>query len=348
MHRFLYRIVSSALLVLAVHVGCLALVVNSRDMPIVYNGLSYSNIPIRRPAGGYSLLRYREAERSGPVDVVFIGSSHSYRTFDTAWYAEKGFTSFNLGSTAQSPINSYYLARRYMERLDPSLVVIDVFSEVMRSDGLESLVDHLYNRGVTRDLVRTTAAIGGFRAWNALVGQSVAFHQTDLATRDVSWSARNGTYTPGGFVRREGASSKGMEFETSFRPFSQKQIRHLDRLVRMVVEQGRRCVLVAQPLPRQTLEKIVDYEEFDAMITRIARDHGIEYYDYNSDRGLRADTGVDPWPLELFYDADHFNAKGADAFNPVFFEQLSADGHLAFAVIRDQASPRPASLSPGP
>src|SRR5438477_3987320 len=62
---------------------------------------------------GHTLQRLREVESVGSVDILFIGSSHAYRGFDPRLFAETGLTSFNLGSKAQSPLNSYFLLKHY-------------------------------------------------------------------------------------------------------------------------------------------------------------------------------------------------------------------------------------------
>ena len=73
------------------------------------------------PGGiGFTLERIREAETAGPVDILFVGSSHAYRGFDPRIFAALGFTSFNLGTKAQSPLNTDFLLRRYWPRLQPA------------------------------------------------------------------------------------------------------------------------------------------------------------------------------------------------------------------------------------
>ena len=50
------------------------------------------------------------------VDIIFLGSSHAYRAFDPDIFQNHGFSSFNLGSSSQSPLNSYFLMKKYIQK----------------------------------------------------------------------------------------------------------------------------------------------------------------------------------------------------------------------------------------
>ncbi|MFQ5607599.1 MAG: hypothetical protein ACE5GA_06610, partial [Candidatus Zixiibacteriota bacterium] len=74
-----------------------------------------------------SLQRFREIEGARDVDILFLGSSHSYASFDPRVFSESALSSFNMGSASQSPLNTYSLLKRYYERLNPKVVVYEVY-----------------------------------------------------------------------------------------------------------------------------------------------------------------------------------------------------------------------------
>ena len=43
--------------------------------------------------------RIKDIRNYHDVDILFLGSSHSYRTFDTRFYEARGYSCFNLGSS---------------------------------------------------------------------------------------------------------------------------------------------------------------------------------------------------------------------------------------------------------
>src|SRR5690606_36447324 len=95
-------------------------------------------------AGGYTKTRLNEAEHMGNVDVLVLGSSHAYRGFDPRIFQKNNVKIFNLGTSAQSPIQTEYVVKRYIEKLNPKVVLFEVSYLSFSSDGLESTLD-FYN-----------------------------------------------------------------------------------------------------------------------------------------------------------------------------------------------------------
>ena len=52
---------------------------------------------------GHLYSRVKDAEKIKNPDILFIGSSHSYRGFDTRVFQKHGIKAFNLGSSSQTP-----------------------------------------------------------------------------------------------------------------------------------------------------------------------------------------------------------------------------------------------------
>ena len=53
---------------------------------------------------GHLCSRIKDIRNYHDVDILFLGSSHSYRTFDTRTYEAAGYHCFNLGSSIQTPM----------------------------------------------------------------------------------------------------------------------------------------------------------------------------------------------------------------------------------------------------
>lgn len=311
MQRFVVKTIAMAAVALTAHVGLVALLANTVHDPIVTNGRAFTSVPLQRPVTGYSLLRFREVEDFGRADVVVVGSSHAYRSFDTAWLGDRGVRAFNLGSTSQVPVVSARLLERYLEPLDPDVVIVDVYSEVMRLSGTESLVDLLRNRGVTPDLVRAAADLGTIEAWNAVLVHATSVDTWHVDQRDVEQTSNNGIYVAGGFVRRERLRREDRDFRDVPGPFADSQIEGLARIARLVEQSGRRLVFVATPLPYATLAQIDDYDVFRSIVSDVASAHDATFLDFNGEASVP--ELHDP---ALYFDADHLNARGVDAFMP--------------------------------
>src|SRR5688572_15501507 len=70
------------------------------------------NIPFLKGVYGHYHSRAVEAKDYGSVDILVLGSSLAYRGIDPRVFSKKGIRIFNLGSTAQTPIQSVCLAKQ--------------------------------------------------------------------------------------------------------------------------------------------------------------------------------------------------------------------------------------------
>jgi len=77
------------------------------------------------------------------VDILFLGSSHSYRGFNPQYFS--GYKTFNLGSSAQTPIQTNLLLKRYLHQLNPKTIVYEVYPISLSIDGVESSSDIIAN-----------------------------------------------------------------------------------------------------------------------------------------------------------------------------------------------------------
>ena len=68
---------------------------------------------------GHLNSRVKDIRNYHNVDILFLGSSHCYRTFDTRFYNANGYTCFNLGSSNQTPIQTYILLSQYLDSINP-------------------------------------------------------------------------------------------------------------------------------------------------------------------------------------------------------------------------------------
>ena len=90
---------------------------------------------------GHNYLRLQEVRQTSNVDLLFLGSSHAYRGFDTRIFRASNYKAFNLGSSSQTPVQTRVLLERYLENLNPKLVVYEVNPIMFYSDGVESTIN---------------------------------------------------------------------------------------------------------------------------------------------------------------------------------------------------------------
>lgn len=155
--------------------------------------------------GGNDFLytKSHEAESIGPVDVLFIGSSHAYRTFDPRVFDRYGVSTFNLGSSNQSPLQSEVLLHKLLDKLNPRLVVFEVHPDIMDLDGVEAALYQVCNVKPSWRMLPMVLRTKNMKVWCTSV---YAFIHNTISPEFYSFveSENDGNHYVGrGFVERE-------------------------------------------------------------------------------------------------------------------------------------------------
>ena len=91
------------------------------------------------------------------VDVMFLGSSHAFTSFDTGLlWRENGIASFVLGGPVQPMWNTYYVLREVLKTQTPKLIVLEGFSTVVEIQYQEDpyVIKNLYGMHWSRNKVK--------------------------------------------------------------------------------------------------------------------------------------------------------------------------------------------------
>ncbi len=280
------------------------------------------------PGGrGFALQRYRDIENYRDVDMVFLGSSHCYRTYDTRIYEKFGYKTFNMGTTGQTPLNSYYLLKGYFDQLHPKLVIFDINYRVINRDGLECFYDLSQNIDYFPEMLDMAFAIKNFHAINGAVSKWL-LDITDTAPEFHQKKCKEDFYVPGGYVEfKKGAIVKKASFEAEAvrsKTIKRKskiiaprkeQLDYITKTIQFVKSKNAQIILITKPEPASNLEVIVNYNNFSRQITQLAARNNVQYVDFN----------FIPLPVELhkqFYDKEYLNSQGVEIFNPILIRLL--------------------------
>lgn len=288
-----------------------------------------SAINLKNTTGGFghSLPRFNEAKEVRDVDVLFIGSSHAYRGFDTRVFEDNGVSAFNLGSSNQTPINSLNILRKYDDNITPKRLVIEVYWGALRNgDGNESTIDISSNTNVNFDIARmavTTRTVEGINSTFAnLLLQTFDTQRLDNSRQqDITLD----TYIPGGFVETVRMQRRELDFPEFEVRYSDKQIEHLEQIITSAQNNGIEVTLVRTPVSRELVESITNFDEMTDEIDMIADRHAIDFLDFNREEVL------DDLDLSLgvhFYDRDHLTQAGVEIFNDSLFQQMEQLGYF--------------------
>ncbi len=259
------------------------------------------------------------------IDVLFLGSSHCYRSFDPKIFdGETGIRSMNMGSSAQTPLTSYYVLKEVLETQKPKLLVMEIYWKSFVKDKKHEFTNVTYNfENMRWGPHRIRLFLSGYTLENVLKLCVQSFHYRlgfdntirHFMGKNVSW-ATGDYYNGRGYVLNPNiATFEELNEANQFKGTLLKvddlkpvYVRYLKKIVELCRSRNIPIVFVTAPLPPTTLGMIGQYEVIHNFFMSIAQSFGIVYMDYN----------VEPYKLGLddsyFRDDNHLNVSGVDVF----------------------------------
>lgn len=279
-----------------------------------------SRNPVQPGEFGFTLERLSEVETYRDIDILFLGSSHCYRTFDTRFFAENGLKTFNLGTTGQTPLNGFYLMKRHFDRLRPQLVVIELYYKVMDRDGLESLYDLSINSTYSPEMLEMALSINSPHAINDVLGR-FASDKLDVSPEIEQVDIDGELYVPGGYVRYtkmpapeelQHLNDTTAIAKTDWIP-APEQLDYIGKMIEFAHAQNSKVLLITKPSPPAIRHSLNNPEEPGRQFRAIADKYGVDYINYN---------GLLKYPGELFYDYEYLNQNGILKFNQTLLDTI--------------------------
>jgi len=259
---------------------------------------------------GHTMLRLNEAKKSGPVDILVLGSSHAYRGFDPRIFKNHQLNIFNLGLSSETPLQSYFLLKKYYDQLQPKVVIQEIYPLLLENDGTENNSFLLANEPIDWDLTHLAFSHFNMQNINAWIYGSfrTLFKLNDELNLPVKYG--EDTYVSGGYSQKD-----EIPFDTSktliareYQPLAE-QLAALDSIQRFC--QSKSCSLYFVITPVTSIEKhhILNWSRIVQQIENI---HPI--HDFS-----RLPTLDDTLH---FYDTDHLNQRGVEIFNPILINEI--------------------------
>jgi hypothetical protein len=272
------------------------------------------------PGGKYqSLRRFREAQERGHVDVAFLGPSRAYRGFDPRVFEAAGLSVMNLGSNAQTPINTRYVAARYLPHLAPRLVVMEVSYSALENDGVESCNDLMVNTPWSWGLERMAIETLNAGTFSFATAKALGLAGDESRATQREWDGE--TYVPGGYCEvRSRRTPSAVVGPVAFE-LKRRQLDNLVEATALAGSFGARVVWVSMPAASDYVARIVDRETLRSEIEASAKRAGVTYWDL--------DGSVSLDPSDDFSDTLHLNAEGVAKVDRALIERLRAASYLA-------------------
>jgi hypothetical protein len=268
------------------------------------------NLNYKRGSKGYLFSRVLDAKSTEDVDLLFLGSSHSYRGFDTRIFEKHSFRTFNFGSSAQTPIQTKLLLDRYLKQLKPKKIIFEVNPASFVNDGVESAIDLISNDRNTVESVKMAFELKHIKVFNALI---YGFYN-DFLEREKNFTEKRENkedmYIKGGYVESKLRFYK-VHLDTMPRTWkwNESQFKAFESIYQKIKEEGIELILVQAPITKSTYSLYTNNHEFDQRLSKFGN-----YYNFNTIIKLDDERH--------FEDFHHLNQNGVEEFNAYFIENI--------------------------
>lgn len=271
----------------------------------------------------YAILRsndfYRELTRTDRLrllqhdpakwyDVRVLGSSHAYRGYDPRIFAARGHSSYNLGSSSQTPLNSEVLLKAYVQNNNTGLLVLDLYAPVFGMSGLESTAELLVELPEDR--------VAWEMAWSTEDIRNVDLLTYRYFGHQPALTAADSAATLSGYIPRTDSllGTEVPEIDSPAPPLA-RQTKAFTRILELAQQRGVPIVLVTHYAPSHRDRQA--QARFKAMVDSVIAPYpNIRYLDLSFDHQLD--------DRAHFYDANHLNQAGVDIFNTRLVDTLEA------------------------
>ena len=274
-------------------------------------GIIPGNLNYKKGSNSYMYTRLKEVEVYGKVDILFLGSSHTYRGFDNRIFEKHGIRSFNLGSSAQTPIQTNLLLKRYLERLNPGIIIYEVYPKTFCSDGIESSLDIIANSKNDLEAFKMAIKQQHIKVYNTFLYGFMNDRINGNFTSVEDTNLGSNYYVKGGYVGNNLAGEKNfLNSEKKLWKLDSAQIKAFGENVSIIKNKKIKLLLVQAPIAHSLYNSYTNNSFFD----KCMKDYSA-YYNYNG--LLNLSDSFD------FYDEDHLNQSGVNIFNEALIKDLN-------------------------
>ncbi len=280
-------------------------------------------------AYGHLYSRLKEADTIKNVDILFIGSSHSYRGYDPRVFKQYHLKTINLGSSAQPPIVSQLLINNYLPKIKPKLVIIDIFPNVFTIDGTESELDYFSNSKPNLAKFELALKSKNIKTINTFL-YSIFYnsmglfdsYQEEKVKRYNRFNPKEyDTYISGGFVQTSLThfDSSKAQYSPEKVEMTDENIQAFENILKFLKENKINYILVQAPITKKLYESTTNNKDLNKKFSRYG-----SYYDFNE---------ILNFPDTYFFDSNHLNQKGVNLYNQELIKTLQKDSTFISTLI---------------
>lgn len=257
----------------------------------------------------HTITRFNEIKNNtDEVDILFLGSSHSFRSFDSRVYDSLGLKNCSLASQAQTPLQTEMLLKRYLDKVKPKLVVFEVNPHMFSIEGIESSIYLLSADEVDHNALNLVWKQKNIKVFNTFIYSIYNKLFTDDKSGIASISS-DYEYHKGGFLSKKIRLYIPESFENNTYDFKKNQFDSFKNCISILKQNKTPFILIQAPITSTKYFSYSNRNEFD--------DRMLSYGDYyNTNNMLVLKDSLD------FSDSHHLSMYGVKKFNTFFISEI--------------------------
>lgn len=309
-------------------------------------GAKYKAAADKNIINAFTQQRYNEFYEQEPnsIDMVFIGSSHSYCTFDPEIIDPiLGTSSWQLGTPLQHYDTSYYVLKEVLNYQKPKKVVLELYWDILKDEfemkQANTFFEVLKNQSLKDEYIKNVFPLNEKVKYNLFPiryqQDYFAYEANEIQTKIEEKYGVEKKATPE-IVGTEYYRSRGYTFCDVVMPeneynetnqfknfdgedweFNNVQKKYIKKIIELCEKEGIELYFVTAPIANVSMEYIENYDVVHNTVAEFAKEYGIPYIDYNI---VNKETGM--LQNENFRDDAHLNHSGVQIVDKYFAEWL--------------------------
>lgn len=265
--------------------------------------------------GGDTYYKFHDFKKDSVYDFIFLGSSRAYRGYNPYLFEKEGYSSWNLGSNAQSIENSLEVIKEYVTAGNCKHLLLDIYPSAMMIDGFESSIDLIENTSSINIAYNVATNHYDFRLVNAFVYRLFSDGQNPVF--------KNEDYLGKGFcMRTDSLNEKAIKVLNSYKAIKNKPVKELDEehlnkldeLINYCKQNSIDLILVFSPTSDAYADE--SYKHHIALIKSLLSKNEVTFLDYAKKLNINSYTE--------FYDDSHMNERGVEKYNNILIRDLKS------------------------
>lgn len=316
-------------------------------IPVVYKlGEIYSIATTENKVNNYNQSRWEEfySQPKNSIDMLYLGSSHSYCTFDPEIIdGILGTNGYQLGMPLQHYDSTYYTLKEALNYQKPKTVVLELYWDMLDDEFELTQAGYLFqvmkNKELENDYIKNVFPLSEKVKYkiNIFRYQADYFAYKNSKLKEKLENKFNVSIAPQNKQKGvEKYRSKGYtycnynmlpdEFDKTnqFKNLdgldwqsNDTQLKYVNNIVKLCKDNDIKIVFVTAPIANVSMSYIKNYESIHDKLNKIAEDNDVSYLDFNY-----VNMQESLLTNDNFRDDAHLNHSGIEIVDKYFAEWL--------------------------